>query len=67
VWINPFWEDDLDVLLAAMGPERIMFGSDWPHVEGLRHPLDYLSEVAHLDEKTQRRILHDNAAELLSG
>jgi predicted TIM-barrel fold metal-dependent hydrolase len=32
VWINPFWEDDVNEVAALMGPERVVFGSDWPHI-----------------------------------
>src|SRR5215470_10756971 len=45
VWINPFWEDDVGEVVAHMGPERVIFGSDWPHIEGVPAPLDYAPEV----------------------
>jgi len=44
VWVSPFWEDDLDETVAHMGPERVIYGSDWPHMEGLPAPRDILSE-----------------------
>jgi predicted TIM-barrel fold metal-dependent hydrolase len=64
VWINPFWEDDIDEVVAHMGADRVLFGSDWPHIEGMPAPLDYLVEVKDLSPDARRRILHDNAAEL---
>ena len=64
IWINPFWEDEIDEVLDLMGPERVIFGSDWPHIEALPEPLDYVAEVAHLAPDDQRRILRDNAVEL---
>ncbi|MAI78392.1 MAG: amidohydrolase [Deltaproteobacteria bacterium] len=64
VWINPFWEDDLHEILSFMGPDRVIFGSDWPHIEGLANPLDYVSELEGLNEATQRCVMHDNAASL---
>ena len=64
VWINPFWEDHLDDVVAVMGPDRVIFGSDWPHIEGMQAPLDYVTDVAHADEDTQRRVLRDNVREL---
>ena len=66
VWINPFWEDDLHEILSFMGPDRVIFGSDWPHIEGLAAPLDYLSEIEGLDRDTQRAVMHDNARALTS-
>jgi predicted TIM-barrel fold metal-dependent hydrolase len=65
VWINPFWEDDLAEVVEHMGADRVLFGSDWPHIEGMPEPLDYLAEVKVLDPADRRLVLHDNAAGLL--
>lgn len=66
IWINPFWEDDVAELHRLIGPERILFGSDWPHIEGLPAPLDYLEEVSGFDASERARIMGANAAELLA-
>ena len=42
VWINPFWEDDVYQVADLMGADRVIFGSDWPHIEALPEPRDYL-------------------------
>ncbi len=47
-----------------MGPERVIFGSDWPHIEGMPSPLDYAAELERFDERTRVRILRDNARSL---
>jgi predicted TIM-barrel fold metal-dependent hydrolase len=47
-----------------MGADRVLFGSDWPHIEGMPAPLDYLVELKALDDAARRRILWDNAREL---
>ena len=64
VWINPFWEDDAHEVVELMGADRVIFGSDWPHIEGLPEPLDYMSELAKLDPADVSRIMGGNAAEL---
>jgi predicted TIM-barrel fold metal-dependent hydrolase len=64
VWINPFWEDDAYEIVDLMGADRVIFGSDWPHIEGMPRPLDYAAEVKELDAESQRRVLRDNAMEL---
>jgi predicted TIM-barrel fold metal-dependent hydrolase len=64
VWINPFWEDDVHEILSYMGPERVIFGSDWPHIEGMPAPLDYLDELSGLATADVQRIVRDNAREL---
>jgi predicted TIM-barrel fold metal-dependent hydrolase len=47
-----------------MGADRVLFGSDWPHIEGLPQPLDYLTETKVLDEDQRRLVLHDNVRAL---
>jgi predicted TIM-barrel fold metal-dependent hydrolase len=47
-----------------LGFDRCLFGSDWPHTEGLPEPLDYLNELAPLPPDAVRRIMRDNVAEL---
>ena len=64
IWINPFWEDDVHELLELMGPERVIFGSDWPHIEGMPRPLDYLDEIVDLDPDVIRKIMLTNAVDL---
>lgn len=64
VWINPFWEDDVHEIAELMGTDRVIFGSDWPHIEGMPNPLDYAVEVKEFDVADQGKILHDNAIEL---
>ena len=61
VWINPFWEDDVTQTVELMGADRVIFGSDWPHIEGMPEPLDYLPELKAFDDDERRLILRDNA------
>ena len=64
VWINPFWEDDVNEVAELMGTERVIFGSDWPHIEGMPQPLDYLDDLDAFDADDTRRIVRDNARQL---
>jgi predicted TIM-barrel fold metal-dependent hydrolase len=64
VWINPFWEDDVREVVVHMGADRVIFGSDWPHIEGMPRPLDYVAELASFDDGARRSILRDNARAL---
>jgi predicted TIM-barrel fold metal-dependent hydrolase len=64
VWINPFWEDDVNEVAEYMGEDRVIFGSDWPHIEGMPQPLDYLEELSGFSEGSVRKIVRDNVREL---
>ena len=50
VWVNPFWEDDVEEVVELMGADRVIFGSDWPHIEGMPRPLDYATELKSFDD-----------------
>lgn len=64
VWINPFWEDDVYEVAEIMGTRRVIFGSDWPHIEGMPKPLDYVRELTRFSDQDQQLILRDNALAL---
>jgi predicted TIM-barrel fold metal-dependent hydrolase len=66
VWVSPFPEDDIPRLVDAIGAERVLLGSDWPHLEGVPAPIDYAAQLEKLDAASVRRIMRDNALELLS-
>jgi predicted TIM-barrel fold metal-dependent hydrolase len=66
VWVTPFWEDDVPSLVGQFRTDRLLLGSDWPHAEGTRRPLDFVTEtLAGLPDEDVQRIARDNAAELL--
>jgi len=67
IWVTPFWEDDVEDLLKYMPLERLLFGSDWPHVEGVEEPLDFLDTVEFLSAEDRRRVMRDNALEAIEG
>ena len=65
MWIAPYYEDDLAELAAVIGVQKILFGSDWPHGEGLESPIDYVAELADFGPADVRKIMRDNALDLL--
>jgi len=64
IWVNPFWEDDVNEVVELMGADRVIFGSDWPHIEGMPKPLDYVAELKELDDASRRLVMRDNARAL---
>lgn len=63
-WVAPFVEDDVEDLAKHMPAERILFGSDWPHAEGVGHPRDFFNNLVNFSDADQRRIMVENAREL---
>lgn len=67
VFVAPSYEDDIHRVREYVPVSRILFGSDYPHPEGLAHPLDYLREIEDLDEVSRARIMGGNLRDLLDG
>lgn len=66
VHVNPFWEEDIVDLAEIIGVDHILFGSDWPHPEGLARPLDYVHNLARqFDDASITKIMRGNGAALL--
>ena len=65
VWVSPFWEDNLLDVVEHLGVEQVLFGSDYPHPEGLAEPRQYEKVAAELnDPLAERKVMWDNAAKL---
>lgn len=66
VWVAPFYEDDLSELVSLIGIDHIIFGSDFPHAEGLPDPLAYVEDLAAagLDQNAVHKVMYENAAQL---
>jgi len=46
VWVAPYYEDDLVAVKDALGVDRMLFGSDWPHAEGLAEPRTFADDLS---------------------
>ncbi len=66
VWVTPYYEEDMRKLADTIGVERVLFGSDWPHGEGLANPVDFVKELHDFTDDEIRRVMRDNALELLA-
>ena len=66
VWATPFWEDDVPNIAGEFRTDRLLLGSDWPHAEGTREPLEFVTDtLAGLPAEEVQRIARDNAVALL--
>jgi predicted TIM-barrel fold metal-dependent hydrolase len=66
IYISPFWEEDLGALARLVGDEHVLFGSDYPHPEGLADPASYIDELAGLPGETVRKIMGGNLSNLVT-
>ncbi len=66
VWVSPFFEDDVMGLIDVVGPDRVVFGSDYPHAEGLADPTSFIKEIDGVSDADAQKIMHDNARFLVT-
>jgi predicted TIM-barrel fold metal-dependent hydrolase len=67
VFVSPFYEEPVREVANLVGVSQILFGSDFPHPEGLADPVDFLNELGEFDAEDQRRIMGGNLKALLDG
>jgi predicted TIM-barrel fold metal-dependent hydrolase len=65
--INAFWEDDFGRLVNAIGEDRVLFGSDYPHPEGLAEPGRFAERLSHLPQGRVQKIMGGNLSRLMDG
>jgi predicted TIM-barrel fold metal-dependent hydrolase len=63
-WMHPFHEEDPAGLVELLGADRVVFGSDYPHVEGIADPLSWADELHGLPEGVLRQVMGGNMMDL---
>jgi predicted TIM-barrel fold metal-dependent hydrolase len=66
VHVSPFHEDDLGEIIDVIGADHVLFGSDWPHPEGLAEPTSYVDHLPKgLPEADVANIMGGNLARIM--
>jgi predicted TIM-barrel fold metal-dependent hydrolase len=66
VYISPFHEDKLEQVIDAMGADHVLFGSDYPHPEGLAEPCSFVDHLpAGLGAQDVQKIMGGNLARIM--
>ena len=65
IWVTPYYEEDLRALADLIGVDKVLFGSDWPHGEGLADPLQFTKELDGFSDAEIRKVMRDNVLALL--
>ncbi|HLG68054.1 MAG TPA: amidohydrolase family protein, partial [Acidimicrobiales bacterium] len=64
--VAPYPEENVRRVVDEVGIDPIVFGSDFPHGEGLAYPSEYVeAQLKGFTEAEQRRIMRDNLADFL--
>ena len=66
VYVSPFHEDNFEVLIDAIGADHLLFGSDYPHPEGLAEPCTFVDRLpADLPAEDVRNIMGGNLGRIM--
>ncbi len=60
VWVSPYYEDDLVALRGLIGADHMLFGSDFPHAEGLADPVSFVDDLEGFSGEEVSKIMRTN-------
>ena len=63
--VAPYPEESVQRVVAEVGLDPIVFGSDFPHGEGLPDPAAYLGQLQGLSDEDRRAVMRGNLARFL--
>jgi len=65
IYVHPFHEEDPKGLVEVLGADRVLFGSDYPHPEGLADPLNFVDDLKGLPDEDIKLIMGGNLNRLM--
>jgi predicted TIM-barrel fold metal-dependent hydrolase len=65
IYVHPFHEENPVGLTKLVGVENVLFGSDYPHPEGMSDPIAYVDELTGLPKEDVAKIMGGNLASLM--
>lgn len=63
--VTPWPEENVDRVIEVVGTDPIVFGSDFPHGNGLPDPMMYLGQLKNLSEQQVEDVMRGNLARFL--
>ncbi len=65
IYVHPFHEEDPRGLIKILGADRVLFGSDYPHPEGMADPVSFVDELEGLPEADIKLVMGGNLNRLM--
>ena len=65
IGVSPFFEDDMEMLKDAIVIDRLLYGSNFPHADGIPEQTDYVKDIAGFSHDDVRALIRDNSYALL--
>jgi predicted TIM-barrel fold metal-dependent hydrolase len=65
IWVHPFHEEDPKGLVEILGADRVVFGSDYPHPEGMVDPVSFVEDLRGLPDEEIAAVMGENLNRLV--
>ncbi len=65
IFVHPFHEEDTQELIDLVGEDNVIFGSDYPHPEGMADPITFVDELDSLTPEAQAKVMGGNLGRLM--
>lgn len=65
IYVHPFHEEDPRGLADLIGVDHVLFGSDYPHPEGMSDPISFVDDLEQFDAEEVAKVMGGNLAGLM--
>ena len=65
VFVHPFHEDDPRGLADLIGVDNVIFGSDYPHPEGLADPITFVDQLDGFTDEDKAKVMGGNLTRII--
>ena len=65
IYVHPFHEEDPVGLVKLIGADNVLFGSDYPHPEGMYDPIGFVDQLEGLPEADKAKVMGGNLARVM--
>lgn len=66
IYVHPFHEEDTRGLIDVIGVDNVLFGSDFPHPEGMSDPISFVDELDGLPPEDVAKVMGGNLGRLMN-
>jgi len=66
IFVHPFHEEDPKGLVELIGADNVLFGSDYPHPEGMSDPITFVDELDGLPPDDVAKVMGGNLSRLMN-
>jgi len=64
-YVHPFLEDDVAGVIDVLGADHVLFGSDFPHPEGIGDPITFVDELEGQTPEDVAKVMGGNMFEVM--